>query len=397
MAAPVSADSVPQGDSLSPYTAVVLTSYGGPRKSEDVLPFMRNATAGRGIPDERLLEVSQHYELFGGRSPINEQNEALRDALEDELARRGCPRPVLIGNRNWTPFVSDAVADLRAAGHRRVIALPTAAYSSYSGCRQYREDLERATAQVPGIVIDKAGPYAERPGFISANADALASAVRSLRSRIRRGTIKVLFVTHSIPTAMNAASADGTEPARYDAQHMRVAAAVAQAAAELVKEDLDWELVYCSRSGNPHTPWLEPDVNDRLHEIAAANSSCVTHPALHSGSNNIPDTGSTRVPDAHSPGGDAARAIAGVVAAPIGFISDHMEVAFDLDTQARATAADLGLEYQRAATAGTHPDFVSTLADLLADHAAFARGDKAIPDHPCLQETVECCLPRPPV
>ncbi|MDO4887636.1 MAG: ferrochelatase [Actinomycetaceae bacterium] len=355
-------------DALSPYTAILLASYGGPRRSQDVLPFMRNATAGRGIPDERLIDVSQHYHLFGGRSPINEQNEALRDALSAELARRGCPRDVVIGNRNWTPFFAETVAGLRDGGHERVLALTTAAYSCYSSCRQYREDLADAMKDVPDVSIDKAGPYAERPGFISANVDALTAAARAMRKRLggartdagagasaNRGRMKILFVTHSIPTAMNEASADGTRPARYDAQHMRVAGRVAERVAAALGEELDWELTYCSRSGDPRVPWLEPDVNDRMEEIA----------------------------------GD----VDGIVVAPIGFISDHMEVAYDLDTQARETASRIGVDYERAATAGTHPDFVSALADLLLEHAAAARGEVPAPDHPCLRDDVECCLP----
>ena len=241
-------------DALSPYSAVLLASYGGPRSPEDVLPFMRNATAGRGVPDERLLEVSQHYQLFGGRSPINEQNEALRDALAAELERRGCARPVTIGNRNWTPFFTDTVAELRRNRHHKVVAVATAAYSCYSACRQYREDLDAAMRQVPGIAIDKVGPYAERDGFVSANVDALVQAVRTLRSRIGGGRLKVLFVTHSIPIAMNAASADGSPAARYDAQHIRVASRTANAAQVRLGEHLDWELTYCSRSGNPRIP-----------------------------------------------------------------------------------------------------------------------------------------------
>ena len=343
-------------DALSPYSAVLLASYGGPRSPEDVLPFMRNATAGGGVPDERLLEVSQHYQLFGGRSPINEQNEALRDALAAELERRGCARPVTIGNRNWTPFFTDTVAELRRNRHHKVVAVATAAYSCYSACRQYREDLDAAMRQVPGIAIDKVGPYAERDGFVSANVDALVQAVQTLRSRIGDGRLKVLFVTHSIPTAMNAASADGSPAARYDAQHIRVASRTADAAQVRLGEHLDWELTYCSRSGNPRIPWLEPDINDRITEI---------------------------------------KGVAGVVAAPIGFISDHMEVAYDLDTQASESAAEAGFDYERAATAGVHPDFVATLADLLIEQAAVARGERALPDHPCLTESVRCCLPHP--
>ena len=211
---------------LAPYTAVLFASYGGPNESADVLPFMRNATAGRGIPDERLIEVSQHYELFGGRSPINELNAALMEAVRAELGRRGVEVPVVIGNRNWHPYFADTVQGLVDDGHERVVALATSAYSSYSGCRQYCEDLERA-AQARPIRIDKVDPFAETPGFVSANARALVGAVRRLRARIGDGALRVLFVTHSIPTAMNEASSTGEPERRYDAQHLRVAAAVA--------------------------------------------------------------------------------------------------------------------------------------------------------------------------
>lgn len=342
--------------SLAPYTAVLFASYGGPNQSADVLPFMRNATAGRGIPDERLVEVSRHYELFGGRSPINELNAALMDAVREELSRRGVVVAVVIGNRNWHPYFADTVQDLVEAGHDRVLALATSAYSSYSGCRQYNEDLQRAAEGRP-ITIDKVDPFAETPGFVSANARALAGAVRRLRARIGDHTLRVLFVTHSIPSAMNEASSTGEPERRYDAQHLRVAAAVAAEASELVGEELSWELTFCSRSGAPHVPWLEPDVNDRMPEVQADG-------------------------------------VAGVVAAPIGFISDHMEVAFDLDTQARETAAELGLPYERAGTVGTDAGFATLLVDELLAKAAAARGELPAEGR-CRFSTGRCCLPRP--
>jgi len=343
---------------LEPYTAVLFASYGGPNESADVLPFMRNATAGRGIPDERLIEVSKHYELFGGRSPINELNAALMDAVRAELRLRGVDVPVVIGNRNWHPYFADTVQGLVDDGHQRVVALATSAYSSYSGCRQYCEDLERA-AEPRGIRIDKVDPFGETPGFVSANARALVEAVRRLRDRIGDGALRVLFVTHSIPTAMNEASSTGEPERRYDAQHLRVAAAVAEEASSMLGEDLAWELTFCSRSGAPHIPWLEPDVNDRMPEVQAEG-------------------------------------VAGVVAAPIGFISDHMEVAYDLDTQAKETAEGLALPYERAATVGTDEGFVSLLVDQLLAKAAAARGESTSVGR-CRFSTGHCCLPRPEV
>lgn len=306
------------------FDAILVCSYGGPRRPEDVLPFMRNATRGRGIPDERLLEVSQHYQRFGGASPINERNAELIEALRAELARRGVRVPIVVGNRNWTPYFRDAFVELDRMGAQRVLCLVTAAYASYSGCRQYREDLAAAT-EATGLSFDltKVGPYAETDGFVRANADAVRAALDELAAEDHDSPApRVLFVTHSIPAAMDRAS--GPAPGHtYREQHLRV---VGRVAAELGLPDGAWELVYCSRSGAPHIPWLEPDVNDRLEELAAAG-------------------------------------VRRVVAAPVGFINDHMEVVYDLDTEARATASELGLRYVRAATAGVHPAFVAMLAD----------------------------------
>ena len=243
--------------SIEPYTAVLLASYGGPNESADVLAFMRNATRGKGIPDERLVEVSQHYEMFGGRSPINELNAALMAAVSDELARRGVDVPVVIGNRNWHPYVDATVQGLVDSGHRRVVALATSAYASYSSCRQYCEDLQGAAAD-RDIRIDKIDPFAESPEFVAANARAVVDAIRALRERVGDETIRLLFVTHSIPLGMNAASSTGEPERRYDAQHLRVAAAVAAQASATLGEDLVWELTYCSRSGAPHIPGSSP-------------------------------------------------------------------------------------------------------------------------------------------
>lgn len=304
-----------------PFDAALVLSYGGPRRPEDVLPFMRNATRGRGIPDERLLEVSEHYLVFGGASPINERNDELMDALRAELSRRGVDVPVVIGNRNWDPYVTDALAQLAAGGARRVVVLATSAYASYSSCRQYREDLAAALADT-GLEFDlvKVGPFAETDGFVTANADAVRDALAELPGA------RVLFVSHSIPTAMDAASGPGGDNT-YSAQHRRVAQAVAS---EVGLADDAWEMAWCSRSGAPHIPWLEPDVNDRLAELAADG-------------------------------------VSSVVTVPYGFVNDHMEVVYDLDTEARATASGLGLGYVRAATVGVHPAFIGMLADALTD------------------------------
>ncbi len=340
---------------LSPYTAVLVSSYGGPNQPDDVLPFMRNATAGRGIPDERLLEVSEHYMMFGGRSPINELNARLLDNIRAELDRRGLDVPVVIGNRNWLPYNAETVAKLQADGHRRIIGMATSAYGSYSGCRQYREDMQAAEASTDGVVsIDKVTPYSDRDEFVNANARSLVAAVRELRERIGDAVMRVLFVTHSIPITMNATS--GIVRGTYEQQHQRVATRVAELASKELGEELDWELTYCSRSGPPHVPWLEPDINDRMAEVKGEG-------------------------------------VVGVVAAPIGFLSDHMEVLYDLDTEARETANEVELEYQRAATVDQDPEFHSLLVDLLLEKAAAARGEL---DHAAAAVQscpADCCKP----
>lgn len=344
-------------DALAPYDAVLLVSYGGPNGPQDVLPFLRNATAGRGIPDERLAEVGRHYDLFGGVSPINARNAELADALRAALAARGSSVPVAVGNRNWHPFLADAVGALASAGATRILCLITSAYASYSGCRQYREDLAAALdASGAAVELDKIGPYAGTDGFVRANADAVVAAVRSLGGD---APARVLFVTHSIPLAMDAASGPGPEHLRYAAQHRSVADRVVQAAASELGYLPEWELVFCSRSGPPEVPWLTPDVNDRLAEL---------------------------------PGDGVGR----VVLAPIGFVNDHMEVVYDLDTEAAATASAVGLAFARAATAGTHPAFVASLADELVRRAAVACDEQGEPEDARYRCGQSCCLPGRP-
>lgn len=341
--------------SLAPYDAVLLLSFGGPEKPEDVLPFMRNVTRGKGIPEERLVEVSQHYALFGGRSPINDQNRALLAALRAEMDARGIDTPLVWGNRNWEPFTEGALADLRAAGTGRVLSLVTSAYGSYSGCRQYREHVAQALAgaagldETPqdaeaaaGVRVDKLRHYFNHPGFLRANADAVVEAFGELAGRTGRPVAELvaeaplLFVTHSIPLAMEAGSA-AARPG-YVAQHEDACRQVA----DLVAADLGaapaWSLAFCSRSGPPSQPWLEPDVNDVLAERAAAGTTAV-------------------------------------VMSPIGFVSDHMEVAYDLDTEAMATSKDLGITAVRAGSASTRAPFVAGLVDLLLERAAAERGE----------------------
>lgn len=338
---------------LSPYDAVVLLSFGGPEGPDDVLPFLRKVTAGKGIPDERLVEVGRHYELFGGVSPINAQNRALIAALEAELAARDLAEvTVHFANRNFDPLVADTLTRLAEAGHRRVLVVTTSAYSSYSSCRQYRENLADAVAAAESatgvtLEVDKIRPYALHPGFVDANVAAVQAAIADAAATGSTSPA-LLFVTHSIPTALDETSGPGDgEGSLYTRQHLWLAEAVTErVAAALDLPDLAGELVFCSRSGPPQQPWLEPDVNDRLEELAQDG-------------------------------------VTSVVLAPIGFISDHMEVVYDLDTEAQATAERLGMRVVRAATAGTDSAFVTGLVDLILERAAQARGES--PQSPDLQ------------
>jgi len=325
---------------LEPYEALLLVSFGGPEKPDDVLPFLENVTRGRGIPRERLEQVGEHYFAFGGRSPINDQNRALIAAVEADLAAHGLDLPVYWGNRNWGPYLSDTVRRMTADGVRRAACFVTSAYSSYSGCRQYRENLFDAVAGVDGAPhLDRLRHYFNHPGFVEPFVDATASALEQLPAGSR-----LVFVTHSIPDAMARASGrpESADPAvgypdghAYEAQHRLVAAEVAGRLGHA-----EWDLVYCSRSGSPHTPWLEPDVNDHLEALAG-------------------------------------RGTPGVALVPIGFVSDHMEVIYDLDTEARQTAQRLGLSAARVPTPGTDPRFVSMVRGLLTERAAVERGKTA--------------------
>jgi ferrochelatase len=320
---------------MDPYDALLVVSFGGPERPDDVIPFLENVTRGRGVPRERLDQVAEHYHRLGGRSPINDQCRDLVRAIEADLAANGVNIPVYWGNRNWDPFLSDTVAKMRADGIRRAAAFVTSAYSSYSGCRQYREDLYRAVTSVDEAPrIDRLRHYFNHPGFVEAFADTTSAAVERLPADVR-GRARLVFVTHSIPASMAATS--GPDGGAYEAQHRSVAGLVADAARERTGVGTGWDLVYCSRSGPPQVPWLEPDVNDHLERIAAEG-------------------------------------IPAVVAVPIGFVSDHMEVVYDLDTEAADTARRLGLGFARASTAGVHPAFVRLVRGLLTERAAAERG-----------------------
>jgi protoporphyrin/coproporphyrin ferrochelatase len=321
---------------VAPYDALLLISFGGPEKSEDVVPFLQNVTRGKDIPRARLEEVGEHYFRFGGRSPINDQNRALLGAIEEDLRSGGIDIPVYWGNRNWHPYLADAIRRMREDGVTRAACLLTSAYASYAGCRQYRENLAEAVAEVGEGAprLDRLRHYFNHPGFVEPMVDATLSALAHLGVDVRREA-HLLFVTHSIPTAMNEAS--GPTGGGYVAQHRSVVEEVAERVRQETGHRFPSDLVYCSRSGPGHVPWLEPDVNDRLAELAEDG-------------------------------------IGGVVLVPIGFVSDHMEVVYDLDTEAAATAEKLGMELVRAATAGVDPRFVTMVRELLVERAAAERG-----------------------
>ncbi|WP_431772737.1 ferrochelatase [Streptomyces cucumeris] len=329
--------------SPAPYDALLLLSFGGPEGPEDVVPFLENVTRGRGIPRERLKEVGRHYFLFGGVSPINAQNRELLQVLRKDFAEHGLDLPVHWGNRNWAPYLTDTLREMVADGHRRILVLATSAYASYSGCRQYRENLADALAALeaeglPLPRVDKLRHYFNHPGFVEPMVDATLTALGELPEGLRAGA-HLAFTTHSIPTAAADTSgppADHGEGGAYVAEHLEVARLVAAEVRERTGVERPWRLVYQSRSGAPHIPWLEPDICDHLEAL-------------------------------HGEGAPAA------VMVPIGFVSDHMEVKYDLDTEAAAKAAELGLPVSRASTVGADPRFAAAVRDLVVERAATER------------------------
>jgi ferrochelatase len=305
------------------FDALLLLSFGGPEGHDDVMPFLRNVTRGRGVPEERLQAVAEHYHQLGGVSPINGQNRALIAALEAEFAAHGITLPIYWGNRNWTPYAEDTVRRMHDDGVRRALVLATSATSSFSGCRQYRNDMARARSAVgadaPELV--KLRHYFDHPGFVAANAEHVRAALETMPDDAR-----LVFTAHSIPETMNELSG----PARdglYAKQHRETARLVAE---QVRGPGAPFDLVWQSRSGPRQVAWLEPDINDQLAELAAHSASAV-------------------------------------VVCPTGFVSDHVEVIWDLDVEARGTAARVGLPFARAATAGTHPSFVAGIRELVQE------------------------------
>jgi ferrochelatase len=298
------------------YDALLVVSFGGPEGQDEVVPFLENVLRGRNVPPQRLEQVAAHYRRFGGVSPINGQNRALIKAVDDDLRTAGLDLPIYWGNRNWHPFLADTVQRMADDGVTRALAFVTSAYASYSGCRQYLDDLSRARAVVgpAAPAIEKLRLFYNHPGFVGPNASALRRALDQAP-----GGAQVAFSAHSIPLTMAATS-------RYVRQLNQTARLVA----EEVAGGLPWQLVYQSRSGAPGQPWLEPDIGDHLHTLSEAG-------------------------------------VDSVVVAPIGFISDHMEVVYDLDVEAKDIADRLGMQLVRAATVGTDPAFVTMIRQLIEE------------------------------
>jgi ferrochelatase len=303
------------------FDAILVVGFGGPECPEDVLPFLENVTRGRNIPRDRMLEVAEHYGHFGGVSPINAQVRALIAALRHELDRHGISLPIYWGNRNWHPLLADTVSEMTAAGIQRALAVVLAAFSSYSSCRQYREDIERARLAVGAGApcVDKLRVFYNHPEFIAANADRVRVALDSIAAD-HRDSVRIAFTAHSIPVSM-ATNCD------YEHQLYETCQLVAREVGIAPERSA---LVYQSRSGRPGDPWLEPDILDHLKD-------------LH------------------------GRGVKDVVIHPIGFLSDHMEVMYDLDEEARHLCDAISLTMVRSQTVGTHPRFVSMLRELIVE------------------------------
>jgi ferrochelatase len=305
------------------YDAILLLSFGGPEGPDDVMPFLENVTRGRGVPRERLLEVAEHYLHFGGVSPINGHNRALIAAIEGALAARGAALPIYFGNRNWTPYLADTVAQMKADGVERALVFATSAFGSYSGCRQYQEDLAKAREAVTDApILDKIRTFHDHPGFLEAQTERVKDALGTLPEALR-AEARLVFTAHSVPMSMAS-----TGP--YVRQ-LEEASRLVTAMLDRSEHDLVWQ----SRSGPPSVPWLEPDVGDHLDALAARGTKAV-------------------------------------VIVPIGFLSDHMEVVWDLDHEARDRAAARGIAFARAGTVGAHPRFVDAIVDLIEERTKSA-------------------------
>ncbi len=321
------------------YDAVLVLGFGGPERPEDVMPFLENVVRGRNVPRERLLGVAEHYHHLGGKSPINDQCRALIAALRTELDQHGIALPIYWGNRNWHPFLEDTLRTMRDDGVRRALVYVTSAFSSYSGCRQYQEDMDKARAALGDGApeLDKLRVFYNHPAFV----DTMTERVRECLDRLpeeARASARLVFTAHSIPRAM-AAGCD------YEVQLREIGGLIAR---RFQRTDA-FDVVYQSRSGPPQVPWLEPDIGDHLRSLAAAGT------------------------------------VRDVVVIPLGFVSDHVEVVWDLDHEAKAIADELGLALHRAATVGDHPTFVAMIRELIQERLGTVT----------TRRTSEGSLPRP--
>jgi len=320
------------------YDAVLVVSFGGPEKPDDVIPFLENVLRGRNVPRERMLAVAEHYYHFDGKSPINDQNRALIAALKGELVSHGLQLPIYWGNRNWHPLVADTLREMRSDGVRSALAFVTSIFSSYSGCRQYLENIEQARAEVDGAPeIHKLRKFYNHPLFIEAQAD-------EVRNALAGRPAKLIFTAHSIPLSM-------AETSDYQKQ--------LQESCRLVAEHIgltDWMLAYQSRSGAPGQPWLEPDIGDVLRELEPGTRVAVV---------------------------------------PIGFVSDHIEVIYDLDSEAQAIARERGINMLRAPTVGVHPKFLQMIRELIEERLGLCQ-PRAIGQYPPSQDVCRAdCCPAP--
>jgi len=333
-----------------PYDAILVIGFGGPEKMEDVVPFLENVLRGRNVPRERMLEVAGHYKHFAGRSPINDQMRELIARLKDELAAHGIALPIYWGNRNWHPLLADTLREMTAAGVTRAIAYVASAYSSYSGCRQYLENIAEARlAAGPGAPqVDKLRVFFNHPLFIAASAQRLCAALDAVPAG-RRDRVHVAFTAHSIPESL-------ARTCQYE-QQLRETSRLTADKSGLGPEQ--WRLVYQSRSGRPQDPWLGPDIGDHLRSVRA-------------------------------------QGITDVVIMPIGFLSDHMEVLYDLDFEARKVCDDAGLSMVRANTVGTHPLFIRMIRELIEERLSDTAERLSIGNSPAWPDLCpeDCCPPR---
>jgi ferrochelatase len=339
---------------MRPYDAFLLISFGGPEGEDEVIPFLENVTRGRNIPRERLAEVGEHYFRFGGVSPINQQCRDLIAAITADFAAGGIDLPIYWGNRFWTPMLQDTLARMHKDGVRRVLAVPTSAYCNWSSRTAYQEDIARARAALgeDAPEVDLVRPFYDHPGFVEPLVEHTLAALDALPEEQRRGA-HLLFSAHSIPTAMAEASGGPGQGFGPDGAYGAQLAEVARLVVDRLDREYPHEVVYQSRSGPPSQPWLEPDVNDRIEELAAGG-------------------------------------VPAVVVVPHGFVSDHMEVKFDLDVEARETAERLGIGYQRALSPGTHPAFVAMVSDLVREYTGQGERRRLGSLPPCAEKACHC-------